>query len=123
MQDCVSLVSDLECPQFRHRAFKVSNDTTSGSRLNLQTVENETFKSSLELSGTYKSSFEIKPTSGMTRVDFYRFFDTFVCKCCLPQSFRQQCTSCAKIHSNWFFAQISRWYTVEPHCGMLLHKF
>ena len=38
--------------------------------INLQTLENETFQSSPEFSCTYESSFEVKPTSGMTKSDF-----------------------------------------------------
>ena len=54
---------------------------------------------------------------------FQRFIDTVVCKRCLSQSFIHQSTSCAKIIQKQFFAQIFQLFPVEPHCGMLKHKF
>ena len=41
-----------------------------GSHLNFQTVENETLRSVPKLSGTYRSSFDVKPISSMTSEDF-----------------------------------------------------
>ena len=41
-----------------------------GSHLKFQTVQNETFQSVPEVSGTYGSSFDVKPICSMTSEDF-----------------------------------------------------
>ena len=61
-----------------HVLLKVSSDTIIlkynnnrvGSHLKFQTVQNETFQSVPEVSGTYRSSSDLKSTSSMTSEDF-----------------------------------------------------